>query len=155
MALEQRIVAGGTFCTLWCCKCQIFLCPSNSHVRATLQFNVVRRSRWTEPSGASLGKCFFLASFADILDHSSCPGSLDNVRYHVYRPLSGFLHEKVLPHTLRQFSIDQWQRSRRGSIYGVVHVYRVQTSPSFTCAAPHLMDLLLREARAIIIEDCT
>ena len=120
-----------------------------------LQFNVVRRSRWTEPSGASLGKCFFLASFADILDHSSCPGSLDNVRYHVYRPLSGFLHEKVLPHTLRQFSIDQWQRSRRGSIYGVVHVYRVQTSPSFTCAVPHLMDLLLREARAIIIEDCT
>ena len=124
-------------------------------MRATLQFNVVRRSRWTEPSGASLGKCFFLASFADILDHSSCPGSLDNVRYHVYRPLSGFLHEKVLPHTLRQFSIDQWQRSRRGSIYGVVHVYRVQTSPSFTCAVPHLMDLLLREARAIIIEDCT
>ena len=53
----------------------------------------------------------------------------DNVRYHVYRPLSGFLHEKVLAHTLRQFSIDQWQRSRRGSIYGVVHVYRMQTSP--------------------------
>ena len=153
MALEQRIVTGGMFCTLWCCKCQILLCPSNSHVRAILQFNVVRRSRWTEPSGASLGKFFFLASFADILDHCSCPGSLDNVRYHLYRPLSGFLHEKVLAHTLRQFYIDQWQRSRRGSIYGIVHVYRMQVSPLIKCAVPHMMGLLLREARAIIIEE--
>ena len=68
-------------------------------------------------------------------------------------PLSGFFHDEVLAHTLRQFSIDQWQRSRRGSIYGTVHIYRMQISPFFNCAVPHLMGLLLREARAIIIEE--
>ena len=41
----------------------------------------------------------------------------------------------------------------RGSIYGAVHVFRVQISPLFNCAVPHLMGLLLREARAIIIEE--
>ena len=121
-------------------------------MRAILQFNVVRRSRWTEPSGASLGK-FFSGSIRRNLGSQLLPRITLIVRYHVYRPLSGFLHEKVLAHTLRQFSNDLWQRSRRGSIYGVVHVYRVQISLLFICAVPHLMGLLLRETRAIIIEE--